>query len=81
MCGDTRDDASACRRFATKSRFASVFLGLKSQAVSCRSFAAKKMWVRTRTIVPSEIRIADIRSSLSLGTMVPSYVCIAKHRQ
>ena len=41
MCGDTRDDAFACRRFATKSRFASVFLGLKSQAVSCRSFAAK----------------------------------------
>ncbi len=24
MCGDTRDDASAYRRFATKSRFASV---------------------------------------------------------
>ena len=41
MDGYMPDDASACRRFATKSRFASVFLGLKSQAVSCRSFAAK----------------------------------------
>ena len=52
MCGDTRDDASACRRFATKSRFASVFLGLKSQAVSCRSFAAKTIVGKDKAIVP-----------------------------
>ncbi len=45
MCGDTRDDASACRRFATNPiRFG--FLGLKSHC-PCRSFAAKTMWVRT----------------------------------
>ncbi len=53
MCGDTRDDASACRRFATKSRSLRFSWELSPRLSPVAASQLRQLSVRTAVLASS----------------------------